>query len=152
DEIEQVLLAHPGIERAVVMPPAPGDAAQRLTAYVQTRRGADLDLETATRFLRGRLPAHTIPTAIVPRHVLPLTANGKIDTAAWTGGRAVSAKPRAEGLPRDAIELEIKLIWQDLLGIDEIGIDDNFFEIGGHSLLATQLVARVNRRFAQEIP
>jgi amino acid adenylation domain-containing protein len=150
-EIEQALAAHPAIEQAAVMPPAADDPAQRLIGHVQTKGAAPLDAETVTQFLRGRLPGYMVPGAFVFRDALPRTANGKIDFQALTG-HVVRPTSLAHRPPRDSIELDMKLIWQDLLGIDGVGISDNFFEVGGHSLLATQLMARINRRFGQSLP
>ena len=95
------------------------------------------------------LPDYMAPAATVILDRFPLTPNGKIDRAALPPAVAV---PRSSEPPRNSQERELAEIWQELLGVHEIGINDNFFELGGHSLLATQFAARVADRLGVELP
>jgi amino acid adenylation domain-containing protein len=106
--------------------------------------------------LEERLPGYMVPSAIVLLGEWPLTRNGKIDRAAL-----LAALPAMEGrdragtsfvAPRNAREEALAKIWADLLGIDRVGVNDNFFSLGGHSLLATQVISRIRQRFLVELP
>src|SRR5262249_27816604 len=96
------------------------------------------------RYLTQRLPGYMVPGAVVLLDVLPLTPNGKIDRRALPAPDAARRGVEAEFVaPRTPTEEVLASIWAEVLGLDQIGMDDNFFALGGHSLLATQLVSRV---------
>jgi pristinamycin I synthase-3/4 len=104
-------------------------------------------------FLTARLPEYMVPSVFVELEALPLTANGKVDDRALpaTG----FARPPLDApyvAPRTETEERLAGIWASLLGIDRVGIDDDFFDLGGHSLLATQVVARAGHALACELP
>ncbi len=147
-EIESVLRRHGGVREAVAVVRADqGDA--RLAAYVvgdgQVGQGELKD------FLGKRLPAAMVPAVIVWLESLPLTPNRKVDRRALPAPEA-PATPAVSGEPRTPVEEALVEIWSDLLGVERVGIHDNFFDLGGHSLLATRLVAEVERRFGVELP
>lgn len=150
-EIERVLAQHPDVQRAVVLPPSPGDPRQQLTAYVQRQASSAIDAEPLQRFLRSRLPAYMVPGAFAFPGSIPLTSNGKVDYQALSACEARAAE-RGHEAPRDALELRLAQLWGALLGADGIGIADNFFDVGGHSLLATQLMARINEELGTHLP
>ena len=103
-------------------------------------------------FLAEKLPDHMIPSAIVPLKALPMTSNGKVDRSVLPAPeprRMLST--RAGVAPRTEVERKLALIWQDLLGLDRVGVDDNFFEAGGHSLMMIRLQVRINEAFGTEI-
>ncbi|MET3130772.1 amino acid adenylation domain-containing protein [Oxalobacteraceae bacterium GrIS 1.11] len=150
-EIEAALSAHPDIVQAVVLAPAPSDVKQQLPAFIRLRAGAALDGACVTAYLRTCLPAQMIPGVIVFVDAIALTSNGKIDYA-QLAGVPLAVGREGQRPPRDAIELSLLQIWQEVLGSDAIGIDDNFFQLGGHSLLAVQLMARVFDAYAQRLP
>jgi amino acid adenylation domain-containing protein len=153
-EIESVLALHPDVAQAVVLvrEDQPGD--RRLVAYVVAEGGTEpLDLEALRDHLRSALPDYMIPAACVELEQLPRTVNGKVDRRKLL---AVDV-PRGDAaatfvLPTTPIEHLVAEIYADVLGLDEVGIHDNFFNLGGHSLLAMQLVARIGEILEIEVP
>src|SRR5262249_40975901 len=104
-------------------------------------------------FLRAKLPAHMVPAAFVFLECLPLAPSGKVDRSALPA-IDVSKLVRGETYqaPRTPFEQALTEIWQKVLGIERIGIDDNFFELAAHSLLAAQLLFRVHPLFERILP
>ena len=138
-EIEARLLSAPGVRQAVcvVREDRPGD--RRLIAYVGA--GRDTAPETLRTHVAAALPAYMVPSAVVVLDRLPLTANGKVDRPAlpdpeFTGG------PQARA-PRTPEEEILCGLFADILGVDRVGVDDDFFALGGHSLLAMRLLSRI---------
>jgi acyl carrier protein len=104
-------------------------------------------------FLQRKLPEHMVPNAFVFLDALPLTPNGKVDRKALPAPD--QSRPELSGefvAPRSPVEMELAEIWQQLLGIERVGIHDNFFELGGHSLLLTQLASWIRKAFQVEVP
>jgi amino acid adenylation domain-containing protein/thioester reductase-like protein len=150
-EIEVVLSQHPEVEQVVVAVSEDESGNRKLIAYVvprsQTPSISDLRI-----FSLCKLPEYATPSAFILLKTLPLTPNGKIDRQALPAPD--STRPELEAVyaaPRTSIEEKLVEIWQELLGLEKIGIQDNFFELGGHSLLITQLLARVRDTFKVEI-
>ncbi|MFF8288760.1 amino acid adenylation domain-containing protein [Streptomyces sp. NPDC016309] len=162
-EIEAALLAAPGVAGGAVLATAGGprdrarteadggpgaDGAARLVAYVVLTRDAAADdpgpaLARLREWLRGRLPAHLVPSLFVPLDKLPLTPNGKLDRAALPSPDARAHTPsRAPATP---LEAELAGFFADLLAVERVGADDDFFDLGGDSLRATRLVSTVRR-------
>ncbi|MFJ9120265.1 amino acid adenylation domain-containing protein [Streptomyces sp. NPDC102394] len=143
-EVEAALTAHPDVDSAVavVREDRPGD--QRLVAYVVPGGGPDPagpDLMALTELLRSRLPEYMVPSVIVPIAGLPATPSGKLDRAALPApGHIEAAVGRG---PRNHREEVLCGLFAELLGVEEIGIDVDFFSHGGHSLLATRLIVRI---------
>ncbi|OQR64135.1 non-ribosomal peptide synthetase [Streptomyces maremycinicus] len=137
-EIEGALTRHPAVAHAVVVV-----QDQRLVAYVVPDRDAGpVDTAALRAHTGAALPAHMVPAAFVPLGELPLTPNGKLDRRAlpapdFTSAGAQGAPPRG---PREEI---LGGLFADVLGLDRVGADDDFFTLGGHSLLAMRLVSRV---------
>ncbi|HEX3131502.1 MAG TPA: amino acid adenylation domain-containing protein, partial [Thermoanaerobaculia bacterium] len=142
-EIEAVLADHPDVSEAVVLVQGEG-GDRRLVAYVT---GAPSGLR---EYLRDRLPEYIVPSAFVVLPELPLSPNGKVDRKALS--RLTVESEKASEAPRTPAEELLAAIWSDLLGLDRVGVDDNFFERGGHSLMATRLVSRVRDSFGVELP
>jgi hypothetical protein len=86
-----------------------------------------------------------VPSAFVALDAFPLTPNGKVDRKALPAPQFAAARSRDFVAPRDPVEELLASIWQELLGIERVGIHDDFFELGGHSLLATRVIARVQQ-------
>ncbi len=154
-EVEEALRAHPDVVAAVaaVREDRPGD--KRLVGYVVPAgdaAGQGSELTSGVReFVRDRLPAQLVPSALVVLDRVPLTPNGKADRAALPApvGHAAADGPRAE---RDSTEDSIAGIWADALGVDDVATDRNFFDLGGHSLIATQVVARIRAVHGVDLP
>ncbi|MEV1085171.1 amino acid adenylation domain-containing protein [Streptomyces sp. NPDC050211] len=150
-EIEHVLAEHPAVAHAVavVREDVPGD--QRLVAYVVPAGKADpagLDVGPLTDLLRERLPEYMVASAIVPLAAFPTNPSGKLDRAALPApdqGRAGTGRG-----PRNPTEETLCRLFAELLGRDEVGIDEDFFACGGHSLSATRLSGRIRREFGVE--
>ncbi|WP_083874386.1 non-ribosomal peptide synthetase [Nocardia paucivorans] len=145
-EIEAALLAEDHIARAVCVAHA-GPAGDRLVAYVVAVRGSDgepvrIDTEALRARLSRTLPAYMVPAAVVALDELPLNSNGKIDRAALPAPGDTGERVRTA--PRTETERTLTEIFADLLSLDEIGIEDGFFELGGNSLVAARAVARIN--------
>ncbi|GAA0297708.1 hypothetical protein GCM10010302_40430 [Streptomyces polychromogenes] len=144
-EIEQVIAAHPDVESAValVREDRPGD--QRLVAYVVPAAGRTperLDTAALTELAREHLPEYMVPSAVVPLAGLPSTPSGKLDRKALPAPDLPATAEPGRG-PRNATEETLCGLFADLLGVEEIGIDVDFFDHGGHSLLATRLTGRI---------
>jgi amino acid adenylation domain-containing protein len=104
-------------------------------------------------FLEQKLPAYMLPAAFVVLETFPLTTNGKIDRRALPApDQVVHAASRDDSGPRTEIEATLAEIWGQILGLETVGISENFFDLGGHSLLATQIVTRVRDIFEIELP
>ncbi|HXQ70015.1 MAG TPA: methyltransferase, partial [Pyrinomonadaceae bacterium] len=104
-------------------------------------------------FLKSRLPEHMVPASFVILDELPLLPNGKLDRRALPALESVRPDlPQVFVAPRTSIEKSLAGVWSDLLGLPQVGIHDNFFDLGGHSLLTTQLISRVRELFKVELP
>ncbi|MGI5489569.1 amino acid adenylation domain-containing protein [Microtetraspora malaysiensis] len=134
-EIETAIRAAPGVTGAAV-----ALAGGRLVGYFTGPAGEPPDL-------RDTLPDHMIPRAWVHLDALPLTRNGKLDRDALPAPEATGYIP-----PRDSVEAELAVLWEEVLGVERAGIVDDFFELGGHSLAALRLAVRIRGEFGRELP
>ncbi len=149
-EIETVIAAHPAVDQCTVLVLDNDGTPRRIVAWFVAAH-ATLDLNDLRRYLKDKLPAYMIPSALVQLESLPLTANGKIDRRALPAPDELrSADSFAP--PRTPVEEALATIWGEVLGTDQVGIHDNFFDLGGHSLLATQVISRVRKVFNVELP
>jgi amino acid adenylation domain-containing protein len=151
-EVETALLAHPGVQSAVVVAVADPPGNARLAACV-VPSGGSLSAGELRSFLRDRLPDALVPSSFAFIPAIPLTPRGKVDREA-VRSLAAQAEPARAGsrAPRDEMEERMAALWAEVLGLASLGIHDDFFELGGHSLLATRLIARVRTDFAVELP
>ncbi|HEX2207374.1 MAG TPA: non-ribosomal peptide synthase/polyketide synthase [Longimicrobium sp.] len=139
-EIEAALLAHPAVTdaRVVAREDAPGD--RRLVAYVV----GDADAEALRVHLRRTLPEHMVPAAFVALERIPVTPNGKLDRAALPAPEYASPRDRYVA-PRTPAEQTLAAVWQEVLRMDRVGVNESFFELGGDSILSIQVVTRARR-------
>ncbi|AKN68643.1 siderophore 2,3-dihydroxybenzoate-glycine-threonine trimeric ester bacillibactin synthetase [Streptomyces sp. PBH53] len=149
-EIETALLGHPGVAQAVVTvrEDRPGD--QRLVAYAVPRAGGERPgPEELRAWVARTLPEYMVPSAFVLLDSFPLTPNGKLDRGALPAPAAERA--RGPQRPRGPREELLCGLFAEVLGLDEVGVHDDFFRLGGHSLLATRLTSRVRTALGAEL-
>jgi acyl carrier protein len=152
-EIESVLAEHEAVADAVVIALEDQGNEKRLVAYVVTAPGASSNVSDLRNHLKERLPDYMIPSSFVYLDALPLTSHGKIDRRALPAPDAERpALAEAFIPPRTPAEKTLASIWTKLLGLNRVGVNDNYFELGGDSLLATQLVSQVRNVFEVELP
>ena len=152
-EIETALAEHPSVREVVVLArqDRPGDA--RLVAYVTPDQRPGPASGELQSFLRQKLPDYMTPSAFVMLDAMPLTPNGKLDRQALPAPGPERPVLGSDFVaPRNPSEAIIAGICADVLGLEEIGIDDNFFDLGCHSLLATKIVLRLREVFQVELP
>ncbi len=152
-EIETVLSRHPAVTEAVVTVREETAGDKRLVAYILSPAGATVSLNELRSYVQQQLPQHMIPATFVLLEQWPLTANGKVDRQALPAPGTM--RPELEQQyepPRNAIEEAVAAIWAQVLRVERVGVNDNFFDLGGHSLLATQVVSRIRTLFQLELP
>jgi amino acid adenylation domain-containing protein len=152
-EVEAALSSHPAVAGCAVMvrEDVPGD--RRLIAYVVARDGADPSSSALREHLASRLPAFMVPSAFVKIESLPLSHSGKLHRRALPPPEAIRPDlDHAFVPPRTPVEASLALVWQELLGVERVGVTDDFFEVGGHSLLAVKLFAQIERTFGRRLP
>ena len=152
-EIEAALCRLPQVADAAVVMHGTQSADRRLAAYIVPAAGAQPVADDVWRGLRRSLPEYMIPAALVLLPALPLTSNGKIDRAALPDPSDLASQRRGYRIPpQDLLQNTLAKIWEDLLGIEHVGIRDSFFDIGGHSLLASRMMDRVNAACGCDLP
>ena len=160
-EIEATLGQHPAVRETVVLAreDEPGDlssplrAGKRLAAYVVPSDGQEPAVGELRHFLQERLPEYMVPSAFVTLEALPLTPNGKVDRRALPAPDGT--RPELETAyvsPRSEAERTIAAIWEEVLRVEQVGVNDNFFDLGGHSLLVVQVHSRLMGTFKREFP
>ncbi|WP_075343707.1 non-ribosomal peptide synthetase, partial [Tenacibaculum agarivorans] len=116
---------------------------KRLVGYVVSE--GDFDKEAVQLELKNSLPEYMVPTVWVELEAMPLTSSGKLDRKALPGPDGSLLSTKEYVAPRNEVEADIARIWQEVLGLDKVGVYDNFFELGGHSLLVVQLISRLQK-------
>ncbi|MHA7629651.1 non-ribosomal peptide synthase/polyketide synthase [Corallococcus sp. M7] len=150
-EIEAALRRAPGLKDVVVV--AKGEAAdKRLVAYVSPKANASLEVEALKTHLRQGLPEYMVPATFVVLEALPLNSNGKVDRKALPEPDAHAIEAWDFVAPRDALEMQLARIWEDVLGVRSVGVRSSFFELGGHSLLAVRMLASIRERLGLSLP
>jgi amino acid adenylation domain-containing protein len=151
-EIEKALLTHPQVSNAGVVAWDRKPGEKSLVAYVVPHRSQTPTINELYDFLKGKLPDYMIPSAFVFLDSLPLT-NGKLDRTALPLPERRRPEMRGPFVPSQTnVEKQLIEIWQEVLGIDGIGIHDDFFELGGHSLLGARLITQMQQDFKLDFP
>ncbi|QYK69497.1 non-ribosomal peptide synthetase [Paenibacillus sp. S02] len=149
-EIETALLRFPGVKQAVVTDRTDEQGQKYLCGYVAA--DASLQLSDLLSQLKQELPTHMVPARLVSLDKLPLTPNGKIDRKALPEPTGEVEAGREYVAPRTTLETRLALIWQQVLGITRVGVQDDFFDLGGHSLRASTLVSKIRKELQVEVP
>jgi len=147
-EIEAVLAGHAAVAQAAVVAREDAAGSKRLIGYVVAAPGAVIDGAVLRAHVGASLPDHMVPSAIVVLDRLPLTPNGKLDRRALP---APDLTPVVRRGPRNAAEDVLCTLFAEVLGVDRVGIDDNFFDLGGHSLVAMRLISRIRAALDVEL-
>ena len=151
-EIETVLGQHESVRACVVVARQDADGEQRVVAYVVVREGQTIAPLELRLYLSERLPFYMIPTNFVSLESLPVLSSGKVDRKALPAPEEVNgAAAREYVAPRTEIEETLAAIWAEVLKVERVSIDDNFFDLGGHSLLATRVVSRTNEVYPRAV-
>jgi acyl carrier protein len=151
-EIETQLTRCDGVKEAIVVARQHATEEKRLIAYITRDNEGGPNVEKLRLHLKSVLPDYMIPSAFVLLERMPLTPNGKVDRRALPEPDLSFYISRQYESPQGETEQTVAEIWEELLHVERVGRDDNFFEAGGHSLLAMQLIVRIRSLMAVEVP
>jgi len=150
-EIETVLMEHPNVQSAVVMARQDAPGEKKLAAYVVLRR-PDGDSGELRAFLQQKLPAYMVPCELIFLNALPLSPNGKVDRAALPGPKTIQREVGDLAVsPQTDLEQKIAGIWQRVLCLEQVGTNDNFFDLGGDSLQLLDAHAELKKMVSSEL-
>jgi natural product biosynthesis luciferase-like monooxygenase protein/amino acid adenylation domain-containing protein len=149
-DIESALLRHPAIKEAAVIAKADG-GENELLAFIVAREAAGVDAKPLRNFLKHQVPEYMVPAAFAFLDELPITENGKLNRRALASIKCESGTEREMTPPRTPLERELVSIWCEVLGLQHIGIHDDFFELGGNSLAAVRIVSRLATSCRREL-
>jgi len=151
-EIEAALDQHDVILQTAVILHKDFRGEQRLVAFVTTESGADFTTREMREFLKGRLPDYMIPSLLIRLDSMPLTSSGKISRKGLPAiEQGLFESERGFAAPRNPVEQVMAGLFAEILGLDQVGVHDDFFEIGGHSILAARLVSQIKDIFQFEL-
>ena len=154
-EIEAALAAHVTVAQAVVAARAGVGSEKQLCAYVIARPGQVPTSSDLRRHLRLSLPDYMVPPTYVVLDAFPLTPNGKVDRRALpdpdTGALASGARADDSAPPETEMEQALASVWQEILKVSQIGVQDNFFDLGGHSLLVMRVIAEMEKQTGRRV-
>jgi acyl carrier protein len=152
DEIVSVLDQHPGVTSSAVLARADATGERRLVAYIGPGPDAPPSSAELREFVARRLPEYMVPSVFVRIHQWPLTSSGKINRAALPEPSPDNLLGQADFRPPlSPIQVQVAGILSELLRVDRVGLDDNFFLLGGHSLLGAQVLLRIRQKFGVEM-
>lgn len=151
-EIETVLEQHPAVQQAVVIAREDTVGDKRLVAYIQPKAGTTIAIGELRQHAQAHLPYYMVPSALVMLDRLPQTPNGKVDRRALPAPEQDQLEAADTFVaPRSELEEIVAGAWAQTLGVQQIGIHDNFFALGGHSLLALQITSRLHAALQVEL-
>jgi polyketide synthase PksJ len=151
-EIEAVLCKHPAVREAAVAPRELSAGDTRLIAYYVPEGGAHLSGSELRTFLKADLPDYMLPSAYIAMDSLPLTPNGKLDRKSLPDPQNIqSGSNETYAAPASEMERKIAQVWQQVLKVEKVGLDNNFFDLGGHSLLVAQVNSKLKELLKREI-
>ena len=152
-EIESVLKQHPAVAQSVVMLREDRPDDKRLVGYYVRSGERPVSHAELTHYLREQIPDYMVPASWVELPQLPLTPSGKADRRALPAPEELRPElATAYEPPRNALEAQLAAIWADVLGLERVGVHDNFFALGGHSLLAMQAVSKASIACPVDVP
>ncbi|MGB8192824.1 MAG: amino acid adenylation domain-containing protein, partial [Chitinophagaceae bacterium] len=147
-EIETVLQQSPGVKQGVVIAKEDKQGTKKLIAYIVIE---GTNREDVTNYLKSKLPEYMVPGVMIELESLPLNNSGKVDRKRLPDAESLTTVIEKYKAARNETEAKLVSIWQELLELERIGIEDDFFESGGHSLLAIQLISAIRKEFGKEI-
>jgi amino acid adenylation domain-containing protein len=151
-EIEAVLQGQPGVAQQAVLAREDGPGGKYLVAYIVPEKGFDPDITALRRALVEHLPDYMIPSAFEFLSALPRTPNGKLDRGALPSPHRRAAAPNpADAVPASDMEQVVASVWRQVLGMEHIGLDENFFDLGGDSLLLIKLLSQLREKVSPNI-
>ncbi|WP_277884426.1 amino acid adenylation domain-containing protein [Paenibacillus polymyxa] len=149
-EIEAQIIKVDGIKESIVIARADQQGDYHLAAYYVAEK--EISGSMMLNLLNEKLPNYMVPSYFIQLQNMPLTPNGKIDRKALPAPED-SLQSRADYVaPRTWVEVKLAQIWQDVLGLEQVGVKENFFEIGGHSLRATTLASKIHKELNKPLP
>jgi acyl carrier protein len=152
-EIESALRSHPAVLEAAVVARDNWAGEKHLVAYLVTREEQSHAPSQFRRFLSEKLPEHMIPSLYLTIETMPLTSNGKLDRKALPAPEVLRKRAGgATSLPLTQVENALAAIWRDVLHLEQVGVQDNFFDLGGHSLMAVQVISSIRKALRVEVP
>jgi amino acid adenylation domain-containing protein/non-ribosomal peptide synthase protein (TIGR01720 family) len=152
-EIESLLNQHAGVDEVVVLARKDAVGDKRLVAYVVLSQEQQITSADLRRYLQAILPDYMVPSSFVVLDKLPLTPNGKVDHRALPEPDSVRPELEVPFIPpRTPAEEVVAAIWAEIIGVEQVGVYDNFFGLGGHSLRAVQVTSRLCDAFQIELP
>jgi len=133
----------------------PAMSEKEIAAYIVCRPDQPVSADTLRKALATRVPDFMVPGQFIFLDALPLNPNGKVDRQALPKTKSEMNHPEPppnSAPPRNETEMRLAKLWQEVLRLENVGVEDNFFRLGGHSLLALQLMARVREVFKADLP
>ncbi|PEL52431.1 non-ribosomal peptide synthetase [Bacillus wiedmannii] len=153
-EVEQAIMLYPYIKECVVMGEKDSVGEDILVAYLVFQNGYSPDINKIIQHLREKTPSHMIPSRFVKLDSIPYLTNGKVDTRTLLLKKQLGVRLQNSEFvpPQSALERTILRIWAEVLNVEQIGIQDNFFDLGGHSLAVMQVQSKLRESLQREIP
>jgi amino acid adenylation domain-containing protein len=151
-EIEAALSRHPSVRECIIAANENAAGQKILVGYITCEEGHALEANELRNYLRERLPDYMVPTVFVTLESIPRMANGKVDHRALPDLASRLAQLESSYVaPRTEFERKITAIWQEALGVEKVGVDDNFFDLGGHSILMAEIFTRLQKEINKDI-